>query len=155
MKEYHYVGLDVHKKVIAYCVKATDGTIIEEGNVDATRKELQSLVGKLPRPWAGAMEATLFTGWIYDFLLPHADELKVGHSYMLRAICASKRKNDRLDARKLADALRLRLVSAGVHAAAEIRELRTALRYRNKLTREEVKMKNKDGRAADGSRSRI
>ena len=28
---------------------------------------------------AGGMEATLFTGWIYDFLKPHALELKVGH----------------------------------------------------------------------------
>jgi transposase len=143
MKEYHYVGLDVHKKVVAYCVKAADGTIIEEGNVDATRTELKSLVGKLPRPWAGAMEATLFTGWIYDFLRPHADELKVGHSYMLRAICASKRKNDRLDARKLADALRCDWFPQAYMPAAEIRELRAALRYRNKLTHEEVRMKNK------------
>jgi len=106
MKGYHYVGLDVHKKVIAYCVKEADGTIVEEGSVGATRQELDAFVSGLPDPWNGAMEATLFTGWVYDFLLPHANELKVGHSFMLRAICAAKKKNDRLDARKLADALR-------------------------------------------------
>ena len=143
MKGYHYVGLDVHKKVIVYCVKAADGTILDEGKVDATRKELYKFVDRLPRPWAGAMEATLFTGWIYDFLLPHADDLKVGHSYMLKAICASKKKNDRLDARKLADALRCDWFPQAYMPPENVRRLRTALRYRNLLVREEVRMKNK------------
>jgi hypothetical protein len=90
MKAYHYVGLDVHKKTISYCVKQVDGTILDEGKIDATRKELYAFADRLPRPWAGAMEATLFTGWIYDCLLPLADELKVGHSYLLKAICGQE-----------------------------------------------------------------
>jgi hypothetical protein len=32
------------------------------------------------------MEATVFTGWIYDHLQPHAAGLKVAHPLMLRAI---------------------------------------------------------------------
>jgi hypothetical protein len=32
------------------------------------------------------MEATIFTGWIYDHLLPHAEKVKVAHPLMLRAI---------------------------------------------------------------------
>jgi len=143
MKEYHYVGLDVHKKVIAYCLKKADGTILEEGKMAATRDDLFEFAKRLPRPWAGAMEATLFTGWIYDFLLPYADDLRVGHSYMLRAICAGKKKNDRIDARKLADALRCDWFPEAYMPSPEIRELRTALRYRNLLVREEVRMKNK------------
>jgi hypothetical protein len=53
-----------------------------------------------------AMEATIFTGWIYDHLLPHAEKVKVAHPLMLRAIAAAKRKNDRIDAGKIADCLR-------------------------------------------------
>jgi transposase len=97
----------------------------------------------MPRPWACAIEATLFTGWIYDFLLPHADMLKVGNSCLLKAICASKKKNDRLDARKLADALRCDWFPESYMPCAEVRELRAALRYRNKLSHEEVRMMNK------------
>ena len=89
------------------------------------------------------MEATLFTGWIYDFLLPHADELKVGHPAMLKAICASKKKNDRIDARKLADALRCDLLPECYMPPAEVRELRQILRYRNLLVREATRLKNK------------
>jgi hypothetical protein len=53
-----------------------------------------------------AMEATIFTGWIYDHLLPHAEKVKVAHPLMLRAIAAAKKKNDRIDAGKIADCLR-------------------------------------------------
>jgi transposase len=60
----------------------------------------------LPHPWTVAMEATIFTGWIYDHLLPHAQQVKVAHPLMLRAIAAAKKKNDRIDAGKIADCLR-------------------------------------------------
>jgi hypothetical protein len=33
MKGYHYVGFDVHKKTIAFCVKEADGKIVEEQNL--------------------------------------------------------------------------------------------------------------------------
>lgn len=143
MKGYHYVGMDVHKKSIVYCVKKADGTIVEEGSIKARQTDLLDFGNRLPKPWAGAMEATLFTGWIYDCLLPVADELKVGHSYMLRAICAGKKKNDRVDARKLADALRCDWFPEAYMPSAQTRELRSALRYRNILVREEIRMKNK------------
>ena len=38
------------------------------------------------------MEATIFTGWIYDHLLPYAAAVKVAHPVMLRAIAASQKK---------------------------------------------------------------
>jgi transposase len=52
------------------------------------------------------MEATLFTGWIHDYLFPQAAALKVEHPLMLHAIAAAKKKNDRIDANKVADYLR-------------------------------------------------
>jgi hypothetical protein len=42
------------------------------------------------------MEATIFSGWIYDHLLPHATQIKVAHPLMLRAIAAAKKKNDQM-----------------------------------------------------------
>jgi transposase len=51
------------------------------------------------------MEATIFSGWIYDHLLPHATQIKVAHPLMLRAIAVAKKKNDRIDAGKIADCL--------------------------------------------------
>jgi len=38
MERYHYAGLDVHRKIIAYCVTRVDGTIVDEGKMAATRR---------------------------------------------------------------------------------------------------------------------
>jgi len=143
MKAYHYVGLDLHKKTVTYCVKEADGTIVDEGKLRATRQALVSWAESMKVPWAGAMEATMFTGWVYDTLLPYADDLEVGHSFMLRAIAAAKKKNDRVDASKLADLLRCDLFPSCYMAPQKIRELRRVLRYRNMLVREATRMKNK------------
>ena len=143
MKSVAYVGLDVHKQSVSYCVKTAEGRILGEGVLPATRAALTEWAGALEPPWLGAMEATLFTGWIYDHLRPYAEELKVGHPLMLRAIIASKKKNDRVDARKLADLLRCDLFPECDIAPPEIRQLRRVLRFRNLILRQAIRMKNK------------
>ena len=89
------------------------------------------------------MEATLFSGWIYDYLQPHAQELKVANPGRLKAICAGKKKNDHLDAATLADLLRANLVPECYMAPTEMRELRRVLRYRNLIVQEATRMKNR------------
>ena len=143
MEKVYYVGLDIHKKTIAYCIKVEDGTIFRRGEIASERKALMLWLTRLPKPWKGAMEATLFSGWIYDFLKPHALELKVAHPQMLKAITAAKKKNDRDDAERIADLLRVNLLPECHMASEEIRELRRILRYRNLVVRTAVKMKNK------------
>jgi len=65
----YYIGLDVHKKTISYCVKDASGQFHQKGEIGSTRHELDDWVKTLPQPWSVAMEATIFTGWIYDHLL--------------------------------------------------------------------------------------
>jgi len=143
MDRFYYIGLDIHKKVIAYCIKALDGSLIDQGKIGADRLALGVWVKGLPGPWIGAMEATLFTGWVYDFLKPHAVALKVAHPAMLQAITVAKKKNDRADAEKIADLLRVNLLPECHMLSEEIRELRRILRYRNHIVRTAVKMQNK------------
>jgi transposase len=143
MNAIHYIGFDVHKKTVNFCVKDVAGHIAEEGRLRATREALREWARKRTQRWRGAMEATLFSGWIYDTLQPFAVELQVGHPAMMKAIGASKKKNDRLDARKVADLLRCNLLPVCYTAPAEIRELRRLLRYRNLLVHQAVQMKNR------------
>jgi transposase len=89
------------------------------------------------------MEATIFTSWIYDHLLPHAEKVKVAHPLMLRAIAAAKKKNDRIDASKIADCLRCDFLPECHMASTEIRERRRILRYRRLVLRQAVQMKNR------------
>jgi transposase len=143
MQSMYYVGLDVHKKTISYCVKDVSGNIQGEGSLHATRSDLDGWMKTLPQPWTAAMEATVFTGWIYDHLKPHAAALKVAHPLMLRAIAAGKKKNDRIDAGKICDCLRCDFLPECYMAPTAIRERRRTLRYRNLLVRQVVQLKNK------------
>jgi Transposase len=69
--------------------------------------------------------------------------LQMGHPAMMKAIGASKKKNDKIDARKTADLVRCNLLPECYVAPAEMRELRRLLRYRNVVVAQAVRMKNK------------
>ena len=88
-------------------------------------------------------QATIFTGWIYDHLLPHAEKVKVAHPLLLRAIAAAKRKNDKIDAGKIADCLRCDFLPECHMASREIRDRRRTLRYRSVVVKQMVQMKNR------------
>jgi transposase len=143
MQSMYYIGLDVHKKTISYCIKNVSGQVHREGTIGSTRNELDSWMKTLPQPWTVAMEATIFTGWIYDHLLPHAAGVKVAHPVMLRAIAAAKKKNDRIDAGKIADCLRCDFLPECHMSSTAIRDRRRTLRYRHLLVRQMVQMKNR------------
>jgi transposase len=139
----YYIGLDVHKRKISYCVKDSSGHIHSEGSLPATRYDLDRWMKMLPQPWSAALEATMFSGWIYDHLKPYATALKVAHPLMLRAIAAAKKKNDRIDANKICDCLRCDFLPECYMVPTAIRERRRILRYRNLLVRQMVQTKNK------------
>jgi transposase len=143
MNDMNYAGLDIYKKSISCCLRQADGTILQESTITATRQALDEWVRRLPQPWMAGMEATMFTGWIYDHLVSCGVVVKVAHPAMLQAIAAGKKKNDRVDARKIADLLRCDYFPECHMASREIRDRRRVLRYRNLLVRQAVQMKNK------------
>jgi transposase len=85
----YYVGLDIHKKRIAFCIKDVSGKVQGEGSVPATRAAHEHWITTLPQPWTAAMEATLFTGWVYDRLLPHGGRREGGTSVDVAGHCRS------------------------------------------------------------------
>jgi transposase len=133
----------VHKRTISHCVKDGSGVKHSEGTIPVARLDLDRWMKTLPQPWTAAREDTVFSGWIYDHLKPHAAALKVAHPLMLRAIAAAKKKNDRIDAAKICDCLRCDFLPECYMASTAIRERRRTLRYRNLLVRQMVQMKNK------------
>ena len=139
----YYIGLDVHKRTISYCVEDAAGHVHQEGKIGSTRRELDAWIKTLPQPRTIAMEATIFTGWIYDHLLPHAEKVRVAHPLMLRAIAAAKKKNDKIDAGKIADCLRCDFLPECYMTSTAIRDRRRTLRYRNLVLKQMVQMKNR------------
>ena len=113
------------------------------GQLEATRLALRSWAEGLREPWWGAMEATLFSAWIYDTLKPYAEKLVMGHPARMKAITAGKKKSDAIDARTIADLLRCDLLPTCYVLPPEARDLRRLLRYRNMVVQQSVRMQNK------------
>jgi transposase len=62
---------------------------------------------------------------------------------LLLAIAAAKKKNDRIDAGKIADCLRCDFLRECHMATTEVRDRRRTLRYRHLQVRLMVQMKNR------------
>ena len=85
MTSMHFIGLDIHKKTISYCVKDVSGTVLSEGTIAATRAQLDDWVKTLPArgPWPWK-KPCLPDGSMTNFCL------SVLHPLMLRAIGAGQ-----------------------------------------------------------------
>jgi transposase len=143
MNEIYYIGFDVHKKSVSYCAKTVSGEIVREGEIVARREALRAWAAAQSQPWRGAMEATLFSAWIYDTLKPYAQQLDMGHPARMKAITSGKKKSDRLDARTIADLLRCNLLPTCYVLSPQMRDLRRLLRYRHLVVTQSVRMQNK------------
>jgi hypothetical protein len=42
MRALYYIGLDIHKKMIAYCIKALDGLLLNRARLAQTRGRLHN-----------------------------------------------------------------------------------------------------------------
>lgn len=138
----YFVGLDVHKQVIAYCVKTREGTIVTEGKIPATRAALDEWAKTVPGPWHGGMEATMFSHWIYHHLKRYAERLEMGHSAAMKAISAGKKKSDQIDARTICDLLRCDLFPSCYVISPELGALRRQMRFRRLVVEETVRFQN-------------
>jgi transposase len=139
----YFVGLDVHKQTIAFCIKTADGKIVKEGTVRANRAALEEWVKSVPGPWVAGMETTMFSHWIYHHLKSLGVDVLMGHAARMKAITAGKNKSDKLDARTIADLLRANLFPTCYVISQELGALRRQLRYRRLIVEQHVTFRNK------------
>jgi transposase len=92
MTTIDYIGLDIHKKTITFCAKAQDGRILDESTIPARRQALIAWAEARMRPWVGAMEATLFTGWIYDVVETQGSGVEGGTSSDAECDCGVQKE---------------------------------------------------------------
>ena len=87
----------MHKKMIS--VQDAAGRAHQEGRIGATRRELNGWVRTLPQPRGMAMEATMFSGWTYDHLLPYAEAVKSSSADAARSLRLKRRTTGSTPAR--------------------------------------------------------
>ena len=70
MESIYYIGLDVHKKSIAYCIKDVTGGVVCQGMVKAERRALQQWLVDLPGSWGGQWKQPCSPGGYMIFFSP-------------------------------------------------------------------------------------
>jgi transposase len=101
------------------------------------------VAGSVPRPFAVCYEASCGYGYLHERLTPLAERIAVAHPGKLRLIYGSKRKNDRVDAEKLAKLLCLDAVPAVHVPTADVRAWRGLIEARRRLVDRRVAVKAK------------
>lgn len=137
-----YVGLDVHKSRTSMEVLDADGKRVLRkeivGDWDAVVREVKAL----PRPLAVCYEASCGYGYLHERLGRVADRVEVAHPGQLRLIFRSKRKNDRVDASKIAKLLYLDEVPRVHVPDLDVRQWRGLIEFRRRMLDKSTAAKN-------------
>lgn len=101
-----FIGLDIHKTVVAVCVVDAHGTVCTRLRFPLTRATLTAWARQLTAEDAIAVEATTNTWAVIALLQQTPARLVVSNPLRTRAIATAKIKTDRVDAEVLAQLLR-------------------------------------------------
>lgn len=104
-----YVGLDVASSTCHVVGKDKDGTVIVDQKFETKEPKLIEVFEAIPGEVHVHLEASELTGWIRGLLRGRVVRIVVSDSKASAWIANDARKNDRLDAGKLADLLRMGL----------------------------------------------
>jgi hypothetical protein len=127
MNNVKYIGMDVHSASISVVVLDAGGKQIMEATIPTQASAIVGLIQGLKRPVHAAFEEGTHAEWLYELLAPQVAKLIVCDARQMPRHKGEK-KNDRLDARKLAEWLRLGSLKAVYHGNASLRALRELTR---------------------------
>ena len=100
-----YVGLDAHFRQSTFCVLDARGRKILTRTVKGPWSDVVKELAKIRGRFVICFEASTGHGCLYEQLQSVARQVVVAHPGQLRLIFRSTRKNDRVDAEKLAKLL--------------------------------------------------
>src|SRR5215210_5322427 len=129
-------GLDLGDKKSHVCVCTPEGEILERAKIDTTEPGLARYFQNRA-PMRIALETGTHSPWVSRLLSLWGHEVLVANPRKVRLIGNSRRKNDRLDAKTLADlaSVRPRLLYPIEHVSAQAQTDRAVLRARDALVR--------------------
>lgn len=143
----YYIGMDVHTKVTMICILDEFGKVVSERVLHGSLRELSACLRAMRKELAGPVkvcyEASCGAGWLHSQLVAAGFKVQVAHPGKLRLIFRSKRKNDRVDAKKLATLLFLDQVPASHMPAEEVRHWRMLIEFRSGEVRKRTACKNR------------
>jgi transposase len=161
MNSDKYIGMDLHSETIRIAVRNDAGKLQVEATIETEASAILGFISGLQGTLHVAFEEGIQAAWLYDLLLPRVTEVVACDPRRLPHPKGANR-NDKIDARKLAEWLRVgALKSIGVyHRSGGLRTLRELARSYLTLVDDGTQVMNRvkaiyRGRAIPAKGSRV
>jgi transposase len=142
MNDVKFIGLDVHQATISVVVLDSTGHLVMESIIETKAATILQLIHGLSGSLHVTFEEGTCAAWLHDLLKPHVAKVVVCDPRK-NALLKAGNKNDRIDARKLADLLRSGLLSPVYHGENGVRTLKEFARSYLTLTRDATRVMNR------------
>ena len=123
MDSVKYIGMDVHQETISIAVRNSAGKLVMECVIETKASTILQFFQGLSGSLQVTFEEGTWAAWLYDLLKPHVTELVVCNPRR-NALLKEGSKSDRIDAKKLAELLRMGSLSAVYHGEHGLRMLK-------------------------------
>jgi len=124
-----YVGIDLHRRRSVIVRLDGEGEVLDCVQIENSVPALVGEVGKAGVGAPVAVEATYGWYWAVDALRAAGFVVTLAHPRGVASMQGRRAKTDKLDAKELADLLRLDRLATAWTAPPEVRELRELVRY--------------------------
>jgi transposase len=135
MNEAKYIGLDVHQATISVAVLDSAGKLVMEAILETKAETILQFIRGLRGSLHVTFEEGTWAAWLYDLLKPHVTQVLVCDPRK-NALLKAGNKNDRIDARKLAELLYMNKLNPVYHGGAGVRTLKELARSYLAVTRD-------------------
>jgi len=136
------IGIDVHQRSFAVCILDEHGKTVKQMKIQGTLAKLLDVLRSIQEPFAVCFEASCGYGHLHDSFGKVAKRVVVAHPGHLRLIFRTKKKNDRVDAKKLATLLFLDQVPTIHVPSVDVRSWRSLIEFRHRLVAKRTRVKN-------------
>ena len=142
MDSKKYIGIDVHQATISVAVMDSAGKVVMDSVIETKAATILEFIhGLRGSLWVSFEEGT-GAAWLYELLKPHVTKVVVCNPRK-NALLKAGNKNDRVDARKLADLLRGGLLSPVYHGESGVRTLKELARSYLTITKDLARVMNR------------
>jgi transposase len=127
MDSAKYIGMDVHKESISIAVMNAAGKIVMESVIETKANTILQFLRGLRGDLHVTFEEGTWAAWLYDLLQPHVTRIVVCDPRK-NASMKQGNKSDKIDARRLAELLRLNHLNPVYHGEHGLRNLKELVR---------------------------
>jgi transposase len=137
-----YIGMDVHKESISIAVMNVAGKVVMECVIETKASMILQFIDGLRGDLQATFEEGTSAAWLYDLLKPHVTKLVVCDPRKNKSMREGN-QNDKIDARRLAELLRLDHLTPVYHGEHGLRTLKELVRSYLTITKDSARVKSR------------